>query len=323
MTPQNAKVIDELAWADPALKARLQQNPRGVLLERGINVPEDLPPHVYHECVRIICLLWVDGQIVPFNRFHIDPMDEGLLFGRGVWESTRTLKGVPWLWPQHLDRIIRTAKMLDIPLDPNRLPDTARVTQYVRTLSPQDVVVRLNVSAGRGGMPGMVWMSASLRPMPKASVRLKLQTSLVTKNEPYLTWKTFAYASRLRTNQVAFDAGFDTALMLSPEGNVLEASHANIFLKLPEGWVTPSLESGFFLPGTLRQLLLQEAPIKFAQSVIPQARLPEASEVFLTNSNVGIVPVEQIDDVKYTSGPDTASLVNWLNPPATRITAGQ
>lgn len=307
-------LLDNFAWADPALRQQLERDPLGFLRERGLNVPADLPLHVAHECVRIISLLWVDGRIVPFNQFHIDPWDEGLLFGRGLWESTRTRNGVPWLWPLHLDRLIRTAKILDIPLDAARLPDTNQAAAYVRSLGPQDVVLRLNVTAGRPGRYGMIWMSANLRPMPKESVRLKTQISRIDPKEQYQVWKTFQYAGRLRTSQQAFEGGFDTALMLSAEGNLLEASHANIFLKLPEGWVTPSRESGVFLPGTLRQLLLDEAPIKFAEIVISKTRLSEATEVFVTNSNVGIVPVTQIDEMSYTIGPDTKSLMAWLDP---------
>ena len=319
MTPPKPPIPDEFAWADPPLKQRLQSDPRLVLKDRGINVPEGLPPKVILECVRIVHLLWVDGRIVPINRFYIDPMDDGLLFGRGVWESTRTIGGVPWLWPMHINRLIATAKLLDIPLAPERLPNTELVTKYVRHLSPQDVVVRLNVTAGRPGFHGMVWMSAGLRPFPKATVKLQTQRSATTKAEPYQMWKTFAYAGRLRTGQQAFENGFDTALMTGPEDQLLEASHANIFLKLPEGWATPSLESGLFLPGTVRQYLLENAPIKFEQKAIPKARLAEATEAFVTNSNVGIVSVEQIDGFNYPLGPDTAMLQKWLDLSAESI----
>ncbi len=90
---------------------------------------------------------------MPLDQFYIDPADEGLLFGRGVWESTRTIGGVPWLWPSHLDRLRRTADLLDIAVAPERLPDAKQVSEYTRALSTQEVVVRLNVTAGRGERP--------------------------------------------------------------------------------------------------------------------------------------------------------------------------
>ncbi len=317
MSQPNVPPIDPLWWAEPQLKLRLQTEPIAVLRERGVNVPNNLPPPVMLDVLRIVSLLWVDGRILPLERFYIDPADEGLLFGRGVWESTRTIEGVPWLWPLHLERLRRTAELLGIDITPDRLPDAKRVTDYVRALTQQDVVVRLNVTAGRPGNQGLVWMSAQLRPIPVQSVKLKSMRTQVLNRQPILTGKTFHYAFRLQTGQMAHEAGFDTALMLDANDNVLEAAHANIFLRMPEGWVTPAAESGLFLPGTVRQYLLQNSPTPIQEQTVPKSRLREASEVFLTNSNVGIVPVARIDDKDYSIGAETMKLQRWLQPPST------
>jgi branched-subunit amino acid aminotransferase/4-amino-4-deoxychorismate lyase len=152
--------------------------------------------------------------------------------------------------------------------------------------------------------------------MPVQSVKLKSMRTQVMHKQPILTGKTFHYAFRLQTGQQAHQEGFDTALMLDASDNVLEAAHANIFLRLPEGWITPAAESGLFLPGTVRQHLLQNSPVPIKEQTIPKSRLHEASEVFLTNSNVGIVPVSQIDDKQFPIGTETLNLVRWLQPEA-------
>jgi branched-subunit amino acid aminotransferase/4-amino-4-deoxychorismate lyase len=302
---------DEFSWADPQLKERLQRDPAGVLKERGTNVPAGLPVSIVHEVIRIVSLLWVDGRVIPLERFYIDPCDEGLLFGRGVWESTRTIGGVPWLWPLHIERLRRTAALLNIDLAPERLPDSNQVSDYVRSLSSHDVVVRLNATAGRPGKTGIVWMSAALRPQPMASIRLRSRSLPVEKGQPYLTWKTFQYATRLRIGQEAGQAGFDTALLLDTSGNLLEAAHANIFVRLPDGWATPTADGGL-LPGTVRRHLLEHAPLPMREQTIPYARLAEVREAFLTNSNVGLVPVAQIDNHHFQTGSETLTLMRWL-----------
>ena len=308
---------DELGWAEPALKDRLLRDPVAVLAERGVHLPAGLPLPVVLGVVRVTFLLWVDGKVVPLDKFRIDPFDEGLLFGRGLWESTRTIGGVPWLWSEHLDRLRRTAALLDIEVAPERLPDSRQVGEFVRGLTAQDVVVRLNVTAGRPGKSaGLVWMSAALPPVPHASVRLQSRRTPVLKGQPYLAWKTFQYAERLRTGRQAVQAGFDTALMLDPNDNVLEAAHANIFVRLPEGWATPAVAGDLFLPGTVRRHLLEKAPVPIAEQTIPYAALGRVGEAFVTNSNVGIVPVTQIDQYTFPIGPDTLSLIRWLQPSA-------
>jgi branched-subunit amino acid aminotransferase/4-amino-4-deoxychorismate lyase len=160
----------------------------------------------------------------------------------------------------------------------------------------------------------MVWMTAVLPPAPISSIRLQSCQSPVPKGQPYLAWKTFQYGSRLRAGQQARRAGFDNALLLDAEGNLLEAAHANIFVRLRDGWATPTADGEELLPGTVRQHLLANAPVPVREQAIPYALLGEAHEVFLTNSNVGIVPVVQIDEHTFPIGSETQHLIRWLQP---------
>jgi branched-chain amino acid aminotransferase len=130
-----------------------------------------------------------------------------------------------------------------------------------------------------------------------------------------LTLKTFEYATRLRLGQQAAEAGFDTALILDADGNVQEAAHANIFLRLPDGWATP-LADGGLLPGTVRQHVLGNAPLTIRERPIPAAALGEVQVAFVTNSNVGIIPVTGIDGRALPVGGDTLKLIKWVQPPA-------
>lgn len=312
MTRQDATPRDDYWWAEGAHKARLQADPLAVLRERGVNVPADTPIAIVNEALRIVSLLWVDGYAVPVEKFHIDPADEGLLFGRGVWESTRTVQGAPWLWDLHLDRMRHTLALLDINVAAERLPDAKQVAQYVRALTAQDVIIRVNATAGRPGQQGMVWMSASLRPLPMTAFRLQKRLSPVLTGQPYLTWKTFNYAGRLAVGKEAFSAGFDSSLMVDPADNVLEAAHANIFLRFDEGWRTPTADAKLFLPGTVRDHLLKTQPVPVEEATIPYARVAEAREGFLTNSNIGIVPLTQIDGHHYPVGAATQEIIAKL-----------
>jgi branched-subunit amino acid aminotransferase/4-amino-4-deoxychorismate lyase len=276
-------------------------------------VPADLPLSVVHEFVRVMFLLWVEGRIVSLDQFRIDPADEGLLFGRGAWESTRTINGVPWLWPYHIERLMRTAQLICIDLDPARLPDEKQVSEFVRSLTTQDLAVRLNVTAGSPGKPGLVWMSAAPLHYPTASVRLRSCRSPVQKGQAYLTLKTFHYAARMRLGQDANAIGFDSALLIDTEGNLLEAAHANIFVRLNDGWATP-ISDGGLLPGTVRRYLLEHAPVPMREQTIPYALMAEVKEAFVTGSHFGIVPVVGIDNYQFSVGVETQDLIRWLEP---------
>lgn len=311
-----APIRDEFWWASPAFRTKYIADPHATLTDLGVAVPAGMPQDILDDVARILMVLWVDGTLVARDTFHIDPMDEGLLFGKGIWESTRTVQGVPWLWNLHVERLLHTAKLVGIELDPKRVPDAAEITRYVRSLTVSDVVVRLNVSAGRPGKTGMVWMSLSLRPQPRGQVRLKSLATPVIRGLPYLTWKTFQYANRLQLNTEGAKQGYDGALMIDDAGNILEAAHANIFLRLPEGWVTPPVDDdGLLLPGTVRKYILKNAPHPVAQVPVPLARIKHASEIFVTNSNVGLVPATRIDDYDFPlAGPETADFLKLMPP---------
>jgi branched-subunit amino acid aminotransferase/4-amino-4-deoxychorismate lyase len=305
----------DFSWASPALRDRIAADPAAVLRDRGVNAGPEIPIEVMHDFIRVLHLLWVDGEIVPIDQFRIDPADEGLLFGRGVWESTRTVGGAPWLWPLHLDRIRQSAEVLGINVAADRFPNADTVTTYVKGLSNQDVVLRLNATAGRPGHPGIVWMSASPPQFHPVAMRLRTQVNPVMKGQPYLLLKTFQYATRLRIGQSVADGKFDSALMLDADQNILEAAHANLFVKFADGWATP-LADGSFLPGTVRHVLLDQKPLPIREERIPASKLGHIQEAFCTNSNVGIVPVIQIDNFQYPVGNDTKALMKWLEPPA-------
>jgi branched-subunit amino acid aminotransferase/4-amino-4-deoxychorismate lyase len=299
-------------WADAAMQARLLQDPKAYLAEaHGLNLPESVPVERAAEVVRVVSLLWQDGRVIPREQFRIDPSDEGLLFGKGIWESTRTLYGSPWLWQEHLARFTDTAKRLKIKLNESALPDAGTVKQFVQSLTDMEVIVRLNATAGSQHQPGTVWLTAALPPTPMASVRLQTARTSVPAGYPFLTWKTFQYGSRLQLGEAAHAAGFDTALTLDDAGNVLEGAHANIFLRMPSGWVTPSLTDQL-LPGTVRAYLLKNSPLPIKEETIHRDQLKAATEIFVTNSNVGIVPVVLIDSLSYPIGPETLKLAEWL-----------
>ena len=303
---------DSFWWADPELRALLERDPAEAVRSLGLDVPPDAPESALVEAARLMSVVWQDGRVVAKRDFVLSPDDEGLLFGRGVWESTRTVQGRPWLWDAHLERLVRTARLLNITIRPNSIPRDVEVARFVRSQTAMDVIVRLNLSAGGRGRPGTCWMSLALPPAPFPSIRLQTVRNPVPKNQPYLVWKTFQYATRLHVGQSA-SAGFDSTLLVDDDDRILEAAHANVFFRTPGGWVTPAADGGL-LPGTVRNHLIKHAPLPIAERPITRAELGDVQEAFVTNSNVGIVPIVRIDAHHYPIGRETERLTRWIEP---------
>jgi branched-chain amino acid aminotransferase len=105
-------------------------------------------------------------------------------------------------------------------------------------------------------------------------------------------------------------AGFDDALMLDWRGQVSEATGANIFFVIDGALHTPIPDC--FLDGITRRTVMALAR-KRGIAVIERVFMPDemqlAQEVFLAGTAAEVTPVRQIDDLSFTPGSITASLL--------------
>ena len=111
------------------------------------------------------------------------------------------------------------------------------------------------------------------------------------------------------SKHAAEDDGFDDALMLDHEGNVAEATGANLFAVKNNTLITPPPDS--FLNGITRQTAINIAKdegIDFEERKISPEELSEIDEVFLTGTAAEITAVGQIDNHKFTVGPITKKI---------------
>ncbi len=117
----------------------------------------------------VVQSIWLDGKIVSRGEFSVAPDDEMLLYGRGLFETTRTFDGIPWLWPGHLERLRQSARVIGIRLADDQLPSERDIADWV---GRSNVVVRLNVGQVKAGQEARVWMVARPLPEEQATVRL-------------------------------------------------------------------------------------------------------------------------------------------------------
>ena len=166
-------------------------------------------------------------------------------------------------------------------------------------------------------------MLVTVQPVPEAPAparALVARDPRITADRPLPFAKTVNYLGPLIALEEARRAGLDQALLLDLDGDVVEASTANVFALLGgEGservLVTPPLEAGA-LPGVTREVVLDCARglgIEAAERPLPLADLLAASEALLTNSIVGVQPLAEVRDGDRSyafeaSGPVTRAL---------------
>ncbi|GGZ61549.1 aminodeoxychorismate lyase [Lysobacter xinjiangensis] len=239
----------------------------------------------------------------------ISPLDRGLAYGDGLFETMRAHHGdVPW-WDRHWSRLRQGATVLGL-----ALPDEARArAELAGLLDGRDGVTKLLVTRGageRGYAPGPhepFWM-LSVSPTPPArspitlrwcATRLALQPALAGLKHCNRLEQVLARAE-WTPGETA-----DEGLMLDAEGAVVSAVAGNLFVLRGDAWLTPSLDR-CGVRGVMRGWAL--TALDATEARLATADVETADALFVCNAVRGILEVARLGDRTWTPHPQVAGL---------------
>ena len=273
--------------------------------------------------------VWLNGSLLPRSEASVPIDDRGFLHGAACFETLRAFGGSVFRLGRHLDRLEAGLRAMGVEPPPRGVLQAA-IAETLKANGLPEARVRLTVSAGRSGTrPGLEPGGAPLvlvtaQPVPEAVTparALVARGARVAADQPLPFAKTVNYLGPLLALEEARRAGLDQALLLDLDGEVVEASTANLFAVLGGGdgeslLVTPPLEAGA-LPGVTREAVLECAlglGLETAERRLPLADLLAAREALLTNSIVGVQPLAELRDGERSRefeapGPVTRALV--------------
>lgn len=252
--------------------------------------------------------VWLNGELIPRSAASIPVDDLGFLYGAACFETMRATGGAIFRLGRHLQRLAAGLDAMGVHAPPRAtLTGAVRETLEANGLDggSAEARVRLTVSAGPGdGRPDLaaasaptVLVTAEPLPAPPGPARLMVATQRLDEQRPLREAKTANYLPLLLALREARAAGCDDALLINHRGHVAEAATANMFAIVGGTLVTPTLDDGP-LPGITREAVIEcAAAIELAAVERSQTldQLIEASEVFITNSVVGVRPVRAVD----------------------------
>lgn len=267
----------------------------------------------------------LDGAILPEEETRIPVLDRGFLFGDSVYEVFKTAGEVPFAWPEHLARLRASAAAIRLELDLDDAEIARRIAATVDAAAHGDSYVRIVVTRGTGSAPNIALAHA---PGPPRWVVIVRPVPAV-RNEP----SRLAIVPRLRNDRRALDPatksgnylnnvlalaeaqamGATDCIMTNADGQVTEASTANLFARIDGVWCTPPLDAGL-LAGVTRGLLLAFLATTGAaaeERFLTPDDLRRADELFLSSTLRDISPVTHLDGRELHGGgpgPDTAEL---------------
>ncbi|MEM7434982.1 MAG: aminotransferase class IV [Myxococcota bacterium] len=254
----------------------------------------------------------IDGEIVDSAEARVPVLDRGFLYGDSVFEVYRTYDGVPFAERAHLERLARSASRLMIPM-PISLSDlSGEVRATLAAAGEGDWYVRVVVTRGTGPLtydpttavsPMRVIIVVPVKPYPESQYAegaavILLRASRPTDDARAAGAKASNYLANLLAVHEAKERGAHEAIVLGPDGRLLEGASSNLFI-VKDGVVrTPTPQPGI-LVGITRATVLDVCAslgVPVEETEIYPDDLHQADEAFITSSIREVMPVVRADD---------------------------
>ena len=223
--------------------------------------------------------------------------DRGFRYGMAVFETLRVQGGKVGCLGEHLWRLARACRASGFPVPGGALRDTARRLREVAGVDRDWTgVARLHVTAGDGGPadpPRECRLLISLEPRqpPPGSlvhVGLRLRAHPTPHHPPFGGRKTHNYWGNADALQAARRTGVDEALLSDPDGRLISACMANVFLFRDGELFTPPVSRGA-RAGVQRARVLRLTGATVRDLFPSEWRAP-GTGFLVTNSWLGAVP---------------------------------
>lgn len=234
----------------------------------------------------------VDGRITPTAEATVPLKDDGLYRGDGAFEVIRLYEGRPFALGDHLDRLERSARTIQLEFDRPALE--REVEALLGELGDADGQLRLIVT--RGGR-----RLAMTEPIPPHAETVSVATVTYCPTVILNGVKSLSYAANMQATRIAQAQGADEAVLVQPDGTVLEPPTSSIFWVSPQGALrTPALDNGV-LESITRDRLVKALHVETGSW--PVTDLRAAHEAFLASTTREIQSVSSIDGVALPSAP--------------------
>lgn len=262
--------------------------------------------------------VYLNNRVVPASEAKVSVFDHGFLYGDGIYETMRVYDGVVFMLDEHIERLYRSASLIGLNI-PKKIADIKiSIYETLKANSLTNAYVRLTISRGYGPIgldpdlckePTFVVIANEFKNYPKsyyeegikliiASVRRNLKEAL----NPQI--KSLNFLNNILAKIEAKQADVYEAIMLNAADHLAEGTISNIFFVKDDILCTPSIECGI-LDGITRGMVIDLAVkngIEVKEGAFTPDELYRASEVFITNTTMEVMPAYRVDKTEFKVG---------------------
>jgi len=223
--------------------------------------------------------IWYNGKLVDWKEANLHILSHGLHYASCVFEGERVYNGEIFKLREHTNRLIYSAERMGmkIPYSAEQIDKACKEIISVQNVKNEIKIkgIRLDISKWKKPPPDCI---------------------------PWDTKASGLYMISTLSKHEAEKKKYHDALMMDYQGNIAEATGANIFFtKTNNNEIhTPIADS--FLDGITRRSIIEIAKqlqIKVLERKIKLEELNKFDGCFLTGTAAEVTPVSQIGDINF------------------------
>jgi len=238
--------------------------------------------------------IWINGEVIPLSEATVSIEDRGFQFADGVYEVIRLYNGRPFTLDQHLARLERSARGIEIvpPMSATQLK--SEIGKLLSRASLHDGMIYLQLTRGVAPRnhifpqtkPTLLFYARELPPMPEIDRCEPVKLRTVVDERWKRCWvKSIALLPNVLAKNYAITNGADEAVFTEYDC-VTECSASNLFAIIGKELITHPVGPKV-LPGITRMLLLDIAAavgLKPVERPLTESEAETADELFITST---------------------------------------
>ena len=276
--------------------------------------------------------IYINGKFYKRNEAKISVFDSSVLLGDGVWDSLRYHNNKFIFLKEHLDRLYKDAKLIDLKIHLSRKKLSEALSKTIK-INKMKTNVHLRIVVSRGikstpyqspkvtiSKPTIIIIPEYKKPDIRAYKKgLKLVTVNTIRGPINVQNPQINSLSKLNCILACIEANkknADEALMFDIKGNIATNNSTHFFFVKNNTVFTST--GKYCVTGITRQKIIdicKKNKIKVKEKNFKLNEVLNADEAFCTGSFAGIVPVNAINKKKFSlkNNPITIKLSNFYN----------
>jgi len=258
-------------------------------------------------------IVYLNGSWVERDQAAMSPDDRGFIFADGVYEVTKFYRGKAFRFPDHLERLKRSLKEIDIQFD--QMEELEAISSdLLRKNDLNDAEAGVYWQITRGAHSRVHFFPENVTPgfyafaFPLPSATEKLQKGIKVIVQEDIRWKRCDIKSvSLLPNTMLYNEAVKNGAgesILVRDGSVTEATHSSVFVVKNGTLITRPL-SNLILPGITRKVifeLCEKHQIPVEEKLFTKDELFKMDEVFVCGTGSEIMPVVQVNETIIGTG---------------------